>query len=192
MPTPRIDSILEKYGFKRSPQTTWTVQGNPVIYHHVLEVIAIDLEIEWLPPHHSSGPRAMSAWSSSAAIWTASMSGRIGEARIEANYRVSGKQAAYVYAMAEKRGKDRLIYKFLGLADATEPEEMAEQPDVSKMTIEQKLRHNIGRKATLQELSDYVLQPSVKSAIGGLGPDELGSISNFIQERRAGPLRRSD
>ena len=31
------------------------------------------------------------------------------------NYRVSGKQAAYVYAMAEKRAKDRVILKLIEL-----------------------------------------------------------------------------
>jgi len=39
----------------------------------------------------------------------------IGEALIGVNYRVSGKQAAYVYAMAEKRAKDRVILKLTGI-----------------------------------------------------------------------------
>jgi hypothetical protein len=47
----------------------------------------------------------------------------VGEAAIGQNYRVSGKQAAYVFCMAEKRGRDRVILKLAGLHGAYSEEE---------------------------------------------------------------------
>jgi hypothetical protein len=38
------------------------------------------------------------------------------------NYKVSGKQASYVWAMAEKRGKDRVIIKLAGIEAYSEEE----------------------------------------------------------------------
>jgi hypothetical protein len=51
----------------------------------------------------------------------------IGEALIGVNYRVSGKQAAYVYAMAEKRAKDRVILKLVELHGLVYSEEEADE-----------------------------------------------------------------
>ena len=51
----------------------------------------------------------------------------IGEALVNANYRVSGRQAAYVYAMAEKRAKDRVILKLVGLHGLLSSEEEADE-----------------------------------------------------------------
>jgi hypothetical protein len=56
----------------------------------------------------------------------------IGEAVIGQSYQVSGKQAAiFPYAMAEKRGKDRVILKLAGLTGVYSEEEMRQQPDES-------------------------------------------------------------
>jgi hypothetical protein len=51
----------------------------------------------------------------------------IGEALVNVNYRVSGKQAAYVYAMAEKRAKDRVILKLIELHGLVYSEEEADE-----------------------------------------------------------------
>jgi hypothetical protein len=51
----------------------------------------------------------------------------IGEALVNVNYRVTGKQAAYVYAMAEKRAKDRVILKLIGLHGMAYSEEEADE-----------------------------------------------------------------
>jgi len=56
----------------------------------------------------------------------------IGEALINVNYRVSGKQAAYVYAMAEKRAKDRVILKLVGLHGFLYSEEEADEFKTSR------------------------------------------------------------
>ena len=92
----------------------WRVQGNAVIYHRTLERIAAKAKIIW------GQPQVLLAERDAAAILvTGEREGRtewsIGEADVAKNYRVSGKQAAYVYAMAEKRAKDRVILKLINL-----------------------------------------------------------------------------
>lgn len=109
----QIKEILAKY--EEDFQTSvWRVQGQAVIYHKTLERIAARAKIFFELPtilrserdeavilvHGHIGGRA--EWS-------------IGEALVGVNYRVSGKQAAYVWAMAEKRARDRVILKIIGL-----------------------------------------------------------------------------
>jgi hypothetical protein len=65
----------------------------------------------------------------------------IGEALVNANYRVSGKQAPYVYAMAEKRAKDRVIIKLCGLHglySEDEADEFKEPPAKAKLVEQAK------------------------------------------------------
>lgn len=110
----RIKDILAQYG-EPMEGNCWSVQGQRVILHKALERIAAKASIAFDPPVvlraeadeavlivTGSRPGGRAEWS-------------IGEAKIGANYRVSGKQAAYPYAMAEKRGKDRVILKLIEL-----------------------------------------------------------------------------
>ena len=118
MTNEEVKAILERFGAK-GDALTWNVQGSRVIYHRVLEGIARNNGIEFDPPNilraerdeavitvtgrrHKAGEASKMEWS-------------IGEALLNVNYKVSGKQQAYVYAMAEKRGKDRVILKLIGL-----------------------------------------------------------------------------
>lgn len=185
----RVDEILKRYGFQRDATTTWNVQGNKVIYHAVLEAIAAELQIEWLPP------QILRAEPFEAVILVqGTMDGKlqwaIGEALVGVNYRVSGKQAAYVYAMAEKRGKDRVIYKFLGLAEqfddsaAEEARPADASIDVSKMSILEKVLHNVARKGSVKELNDWTVSEPVKLALQKLQEPELTRALHAIDERR--------
>ena len=128
----QISDILARYGEKADRSTVWAVQGTPVILHKALERIAakagitfdvpqilraerdeaVMLVVGHMPPVASEKPRT--EWS-------------VGEALIGANYRVSGKQAAYPWAMAEKRAKDRVILKLIGLHGLAYSEEEADQ-----------------------------------------------------------------
>lgn len=111
-----IHDVLTKYG-ESIEGNVWRVQGNVVILHKALERIAARAGIYFEPPV------VLRAESDEAVILVSGrISGKpgfpewsIGEAKIGANYRVSGKQAAYPYAMAEKRGKDRVILKLIEL-----------------------------------------------------------------------------
>ena len=109
----QIADILAKYG-EPIAGNIWRVQGQAVIYHKALERIAAQAGIAFGPPTILRAER-----DEAVLLVTGSMGERtewsIGEALVNVNYRVSGRQAAYVYAMAEKRAKDRVILKLVGL-----------------------------------------------------------------------------
>lgn len=128
--TDKVSDILAKYG-ESAAESTWAVQGQRVIRHACLERIAAQAGISFDPPVILRAERDEAvilvtgrlpdvfADDHEARESTVVMSGRfewsIGEALIGVNYRVSGKQAAYVWAMAEKRAKDRVILKLIEL-----------------------------------------------------------------------------
>ena len=125
-----IRDILQRHGAKMETGTVWRVQGTPVILHKALERIAAKADIVF------ERPTIIRAERDEAVILVVGKIGdnedfreewSIGEALIGANYRVSGKQAAYVYAMAEKRAKDRVILKLIGLHGLAYSEEEADE-----------------------------------------------------------------
>lgn len=120
----RIKEILTKYG-ESLTGSVWRVQGTAVIYHKTLERIAVKAQITF------DEPKVIRAERDEAVIQVTGRMGdrvewTIGEALVGTNYRVSGKQAAYVWAMAEKRAKDRLILKLIELAGYVYSEEEAD------------------------------------------------------------------
>ncbi|KAA2237007.1 trna delta -isopentenylpyrophosphate transferase [Salinarimonas soli] len=121
----QIADILAKYG-EPLAGNVWRVQGTAVIYHKALERIAAQAGIVY------DKPEIIRAERDEAVILVSGRMGErtewsIGEALINVNYRVSGKQAAYVYAMAEKRAKDRVILKLVGLHGFLYSEEEADE-----------------------------------------------------------------
>src|SRR5215210_5676642 len=120
-----IADILAKYG-EPIAGNIWRVQGQAVIYHKALERIAAQAGIAFAPPTILRAER-----DEAVVLVTGSMGERtewsIGEALVNVNYRVSGRQAAYVYAMAEKRAKDRVILKLIGLHGLLYSEEEADE-----------------------------------------------------------------
>jgi hypothetical protein len=121
----QIADILAKYG-EPIAGNIWRVQGQAVIYHKALERIAAQAGIAFGPPTILRAERDEAVF-----LVTGSMGERtewsIGEALVNVNYRVSGRQAAYVYAMAEKRAKDRVILKLVGLHGLLSSEEEADE-----------------------------------------------------------------
>jgi hypothetical protein len=126
----RIKEILLKYG-EELTGSVWRVQGTAVINHKALERIAAKAGIRF------DEPKMIRAERDEAVIQVTGRMGErvewtIGEALIKSegkagNYQVSGKQAAYVYAMAEKRAKDRLILKLIELHGFVYSEEEADE-----------------------------------------------------------------
>ena len=111
---------------RTSAGNIWRVQGTAVIYHKALERIAARARIRFDAPAVLRSER-----DEAVILATGHMEERtewsIGEALINVNYRVSGKQAAYVYAMAEKRAKDRVILKLIELHGLVYSEEEADE-----------------------------------------------------------------
>lgn len=119
-----LAEILKKYG--ADPQTDiWDCHGTWVAYHRTLERIAVQAGITFEPPLMIRSEAdecviAVTGHMDKRQEWS------FGEARIGLNYKVAGKQAGYPYAMAEKRGKDRVILKLVGLAGHVYSEEEAD------------------------------------------------------------------
>jgi len=129
----QIADILSTYG-EPIAGNIWRVQGQAVIYHKALERIAAQAKITFDPPTVLRAERDEAVLLVTGRI-RASEAGQmseraewsIGEALVNVNYRVSGRQAAYVYAMAEKRAKDRVILKLIGLHGLLYSEEEADE-----------------------------------------------------------------
>src|SRR3954469_4884013 len=121
----KIADVLAKFG-EPMAGNVWRVQGTAVIYHKALERIAAQAKIQFDTPSIVRAER-----DEAVILVTGRMGERmewsIGEALIGTNYRVSGRQAAYVYAMAEKRGKDRVILKLIELHGLVYSEEEADE-----------------------------------------------------------------
>lgn len=133
----KIADTLARYGEEFST-SIWRVQGTAVIYHKTLERIAAVAGIRF------DDPKILRAEKDEAVILVAGemdvgevIAGTqtprprrewsIGEACIGTNYRVTGKQAAYPFAMAEKRAKDRVILKLIELSGDVYSEEEADE-----------------------------------------------------------------
>jgi hypothetical protein len=120
-----VMKILAAYG-EQDRSNIWQVQGTTVIKHSCLERVAAKADIAFMPPTVLRAEREEAV-----ILVTGTMKDRsewsIGEALVNVNYRVSGKQAAYVYAMAEKRAKDRVILKLIGLHGMAYSEEEADE-----------------------------------------------------------------
>jgi hypothetical protein len=159
-----IAEILDRYG--EDPRTaTWRVQGSVVIYHKALERIAAQAQIAF------DRPETIRAERDEAVIL---VSGRLGdksewsygEALVGVNYRVSGKQAAYVYAMAEKRAKDRVILKLIGLHGMLYSEEEADAFKADRPANDLSTSQSSGPdEPTNDDLDARVLVDEIKSQI---------------------------
>lgn len=122
-PDPVIVEVLKKYGF--GTDACWDCHGTWVVYHRILEQIAATAGIDW------DAPKVLVAEKEAAAILVTGhlvvgeadkntppairTEWSIGECAVGINYNVKGNQPAYPFAMAEKRAKDRVILKLIGL-----------------------------------------------------------------------------
>lgn len=118
---PAIGEVLKKHGF--GPEACWDCHGTWVVYHNVLEQIAAKAGIEFDPP-------TIIEADSAAKIVAICVTGRnkdgasqwsIGEAAPGNN------KNTYPYAMAEKRAKDRVVLKLIGLQGLVYSEEEADE-----------------------------------------------------------------
>lgn len=113
---PVIGDILKKHNFDE--KAVWDCHGTWVIYHNVLEKIAAKEEVIFSQPHICSSDVdnvavCVTGEHKSRTEWS------IGEASPK------NCKNAYPWAMAEKRAKDRVILKLIGLAGLVYSEEEA-------------------------------------------------------------------
>lgn len=142
-----VRTYFDRMGIPLGPKDVWEVQGTPVVKHRALERLAGVLHIQWRAPqvlianeHHAVILATGMLPDGQAEEWS------IGEAKVvpmvdsgrknkwnkpiyEAadsaigNYQITPRQAAYPFAMAEKRSKDRVILKLADLHGVYSEEE---------------------------------------------------------------------
>jgi len=131
----QINDMLEKHGEEWNDATVWRVQGTAVISHKALERIAAKADISFKPPVILRAERDEAVILVTGAIgdnkglreeWSIGEALIVQEGVVGGNYKVSGKQASYPYAMAEKRAKDRVILKLIQLSGLLFSEEEAD------------------------------------------------------------------
>jgi hypothetical protein len=205
----KIAAVLEPFGIPMAGNV-WRVQGTPVVYHKTLEEIAAKLGILFQAPNILRAERDECVMMVQGSMLARGPDGTvtektlhewsIGEALVNVNYRVSGKQAAYVYAMAEKRAKDRVILKLIGLAghvySEAEADEFKAQPQSnarqqqrtevdpdSPAAIEADLRRQIEAETTLGGLRDLMLSEEVQQSVAYLAEGVRDDLRAFTTQR---------
>jgi hypothetical protein len=105
---PTLEAILKEY--ECSKDDIWDCHGTWVAYHRTLEKIAAKAGIKFDAPVVIEG-------NSAASVATLCVTGRMGERAEWSIGEASPKnnKNAYPFAMAEKRAKDRVIIKLVGL-----------------------------------------------------------------------------
>ncbi|MBM6594832.1 hypothetical protein [Microvirga pudoricolor] len=199
----KIAETLAKFG-EPMAGNIWRVQGTAVIYHKALERIAAHAKIQFDPPTIVRAER-----DEAVIMVTGRMNERlewsIGEALIGVNYRVSGKQAAYVYAMAEKRAKDRVILKLIELHGLVYSEEEADEfkqarpgqaevqaPEVPNTTVEvvapgpaveAELKQKITKAKSINSVTDLMLHADTQKILNDLPEGIRDEIRDFAKAR---------
>ena len=112
---PRIEAVRQKYGLQVDDFWQIKQNGQWVCKHAALEVVATKANVEWLAPIiiEKDAPGLVTSM-----IVTGKMGERVEWATGETNptnYKVMGKQPAYPWAMSEKRAKDRVVLKLVGI-----------------------------------------------------------------------------
>lgn len=141
----------EPFSLDTDGGNVWRVQGKLVIRHSCLERIATKAEIDFEAPtivlaRPDQAVILVAGWVRTKEIDVPRREWSIGEAKvirlqeqqgktviefdgdlpIAGNYRVKGNSAAYPYAMAEKRAKDRVILKLINLSGILYSEDEAD------------------------------------------------------------------
>src|SRR4051812_35897136 len=202
----KISEVLGKFG-EPMAGNVWRVQGTAVIYHKTLERIAAQAKVVF------DEPKIIRAERDEAVIQVAGRMGErvewsIGEALVGVNYRVSGKQAAYVYAMAEKRAKDRVILKLIELHGFVYSEEEADEFKQSRPgyadqpveveraetektkvevtadgNVEDELKQKIKKAKTINAVTDLMLHADTQKLLTSLPDGIRDEIRDFAKAR---------
>ncbi|MCK2056899.1 trna delta -isopentenylpyrophosphate transferase [Methylobacterium sp. 37f] len=207
----QIADILVRYG-EPFGGNVWRVQGTAVIYHRTLERIAAQAGITFDPPTLVRAERdeavilvtgRMAGTKTGTKAGTERVEWSIGEALVNVNYRVSGRQAGYVYAMAEKRAKDRVILKLLELHGLVYSEEEADEfrqghpaaieavddafadPDPFDAVTEAEadLKRRIDAQDSIDAVTDLMLDAETQQVLAGMPPGTRDEVRDYARAR---------
>lgn len=149
---PKIAEVLKDYGF--GPDACWDCHGTWVVYHKVLEQIAAKAGIAFDPP-------AILEAKSGDKIVAICVTGHLGEKREWSIGEAApgNNKNSYPWAMAEKRAKDRVILKLIGLHGFAYSEDEADDFKESRppeKPLPSGSRNKTTAKAEMQALSQLI------------------------------------
>lgn len=127
-----LKEILERYGINPTDKSKlWDCHGTLVLYHRAYEIIAAQEGIKFDAP-------VMIEADSNAKIVAMLVTGRMGE---RAEWSVGeaapgNNKNSYPYAIAEKRAKDRVVAKLVGLAEYVYSEDEADEFKGDKQQVQ--------------------------------------------------------
>lgn len=192
-----VRDLFKKAEVSLGANDVWAVQGTPVVKHKALERLAAALRIRFEVPTilRAEKDEAVILVTGEIAPPPGVANGNfvnprewsIGEALVNVNYRVTGKMAAYVYAMAEKRAKDRVILKLAGLQGVYSEEEAddfkqvnaSRNEDASDILLSAESMLNaaaLGGTGTLKA-AWMRLDADVRQAMGGKAPERFKQLA---------------
>lgn len=166
---PKVTEVLKADGFGK--EAVWDCHGTWVVYHRVLEQIAARRGIKFDQPFvvEANGKEKIAAICVTGNLGD-QIEWSIGEAAPYNN------KNAYPYAMAEKRAKDRVILKLIGLHGLAYSEDEADEfkgaPPPGK-TPADNLIEQAGEAQTITQLKEWWGRPSVQEVYSNLAtPDQ--------------------
>src|SRR4051812_32909790 len=190
----QIATILARYG-EPAEGNVWQVEGQAFIHHRTLERIAAQARITFDPP------TVLRAERDEAVLLVVGRMGErtewsIGEALVGVNYDGPGSEATYVYAMAEKRAKDRVILKLIELHDVAsseEPHAVESRPPSSNETtpaelglgpgIVGDLKRKLDRAETVEAVIALMTNAETQHSLVGLAPDWKDEVRAHAKAR---------
>jgi hypothetical protein len=198
---PLIADVLRKYGEDPTDEdnVVWDCHGTWVVYHRAVERMAVRAGVLFDPPQVLRAERDEAVILAFARLgdradWD------IGECLVGVNYRVAQRQAAYVYAMAVKRARDRVILKLIGLqgllyseAEADEfrdPGERPAEPEppprvrLEGPELADALIRAITKRTTLGDLVEFSDSPKFVTARESLPAEERLRVTRALDSRR--------
>lgn len=182
-----IRDLFNKHGVALNRDDVWMVQSSHVVKHKALERLAAALKVKY------SAPQILRAERDEAVILVTGSLGEatewsIGEALVNANYRVTGKMAPYVYAMAEKRAKDRVIIKLAGLHGVYSEDEADEFREAMNGEALPKPPRPPERPMPTAESSAELREKMIVTVMSANTPSEFDKISARVTANEANLL----
>lgn len=191
---PIIAEVLKTFGYGHN--AAWDCHGTWVVYHKVLEQIAAKAGIRFDQPTVIEGNAV-------AKVAVLCVTGRLGE-KSEWSFGEAcpaNNKNAYPYAMAEKRAKDRVILKLIGLHGLAYSEEEADefkggngngggsQPEQPRQIDEAeayvaKALTNIEALGTEQALSTWWRNEQTKRRAAGITQEQCDYLKAALTARR--------
>lgn len=172
---PRIEEIRTKYNLQRDD--FWELpqkKGTWIAKHSALEAVAVQASITFMPPQIIEAKTGDG-------IAVMVVEGRKEDGTTEwatgeaspSNYKVSPKQPGYPWAMAEKRAKDRVILKLVGLHGLVYSEDEGDftQSKAKSRDVYGSLSDDIKACETPQDLRDWWQNSEVQAAIKSMPQD---------------------